>query len=147
MQGVNLEAFDPTSKVKNKIGKDQEQNLKPKEGERSEEAFKKVFSQMIDKQDATSSSAGLQDVQSLGSNKVVPSAYNSKKLSEHIQMSDHPGRFAMMKQIDPENYEKGFEAFKQITASEFDPDKLPKPETSQLGMRSLVVEIGLGVVG
>lgn len=146
MQGVNLDAFDPTSKIKNKIGKDQEQNLKPKEGERTDEPFKKVFSQMIDKQEATSSTSGLQDVQSLG-NKVAPNAYKPNKLSEHIQMSDHPGRFAMMKQIDPENYQKGFEAFKQITASEFDPDKLPKPETSQLGMRSLVVEIGLGVVG
>ena len=143
MQGINLEAFDPT-KVKNKLSKDQEQKIQPKDTEFSSEPFKKVFSQILDKQDATS---GLIDSGTLSVKKLTPNAYNPKKLSEHIQMSDHPGRFAMMKQIDPANYQKGFEAFKHITASEFDPDKLPKPETSQLGMRSLVVEIGLGVVG
>ncbi len=140
MQGISLESLEPM-KGKNKLGKDQDKE--PKDLDLKEEPFKNVFSKMLDKQEPLQEEAGV-----FNDNKLIPpSSYKPKILSEHIQLSDHPGRFAMMQNIQPEDYEKGFEAFKQITAAEFDPDKLPKPETSQLGMRSLVNEIGLGVVG
>ncbi|MDD4526873.1 MAG: hypothetical protein PHF25_02415 [Candidatus Margulisbacteria bacterium] len=139
MQGINLESLDPI-KGKNKLGKEQEQ--KPKELDFTEEPFKKVFSKMLDKQEGVQEDLGV-----FNESKLAPSGYKPNKLSEHIQLSAHPGKFAMMQNIDPENYKEGLTAFKQITAAEFDPDKLPKPEVSQLGMRSLVTEIGLGVVG
>ncbi len=142
MQGINLEPFDPTVKGKNKPDKDKD--LKPKELNIGEEPFNKVFSKMLDKNEELPIKA---EIDVIKNSKLDNVGYKPKKLSEHIQLSDHPGRFAMLKQIDPENYQKGFEAFKKITASEFDPDKLPKPEISELGLKSLVNEIGLGVIG
>lgn len=142
VQGINLESLNPLIKDKNKINKDKEQ--KSIELERGEESFQKVFSKTVNKRDEVTSPT---DNKVWNGNQVLPNVNKSKQISEHIQLSDHPGRFAMMKNINPENYEKSFEAFKQITATEFDPDKLPKPEVSALGMRSLVNEIGLGVIG
>ncbi len=83
----------------------------------------------------------------VGEEQATKNGYAPNKVSDHIQLSDHPGKYAMMQNIDPENYEEGFEMFKQITASEFDPQKLPKPGMEELGMQNIASDIGLGVVG
>jgi hypothetical protein len=144
LYGITPELFDQSVRAKGKPEKDQQFKPNAIEEDQYKESFKKVFSKMLDKK-----IDGLENDEILASAEIskAPHANKNRKLFEHIQISDHPGRFAMMKALRPEKYEDGFDIFKQITASEFDPDKLPKSTVSELGFQNLVNDIGLGVIG